>query len=96
MKGPAVTRTQVIGADMPAAEAAAAPALSNALDVRVTTVMVPVSNALDAAAFDAASRDRRHWAYEPGAPPGRTPHRNARGPVEPALSILGGAKMSTQ
>ena len=96
MKGAAVTRTQVIGAAMPAAVAVAAPGLSNALDVRVMTVMAVASNALDAAAFDAASRDRRHRAYEPGAPPGRTPHRNARGPVEPALSILGGAKMSTQ
>ena len=98
MKGAAVTGRQVIGAN--AAEAlaatAAAPRLSNALDGRVTLAMVPVSNALDVIASDAAERERRRWAYERGAPPGRTPHRNARGPVDPALSILGGAKMSTQ
>jgi len=70
---------------------AAAPGLSNALDGRISTLMLPASNALDA-----AGRGRRPWACEPGAPPGRTPHRNARGPVDPALSILGGAKMSTQ
>jgi hypothetical protein len=96
VKGAAVTRKQVIGAEMTAAVKVAAPGLSNALDMRVTTTMVPVSNALDAAASDTAGRDRRRWAEERGAPPGRTSHRNARGPVEPALSILGGAKMSTQ
>lgn len=89
MKGAAVTAIQVIGADM--ASAVAAPGLSNALDARVTAATAPVSNALDA-----ASRERCRWAQEPGAPPGATPHRNARGPVDPALSILGGAKMSTQ
>jgi hypothetical protein len=89
VKGAAVTGVQVIGADM--ASAVAAPGLSNALDVRVTAATVPVSNALDA-----TSRERCRWTQEPGAPPGAHPHRNARGPVDPALSILGGAKMSTQ
>jgi hypothetical protein len=85
VKGSAVTAARSFGA-RPAARR-----MSNALGALVTLLMLPLSNALDA-----AGRDRRHRVSERGAPPGRTPHRNARGPVVPALSILGGAKMSTQ
>jgi hypothetical protein len=94
VKGAPITGMRASGADAVAAAmamAVAAPSLSNALDVPITKNVLPVSNALDA-----ASRDRCHWAHERGAPPGRTPHRNARGPVDPALSILGGSKMTTQ
>ena len=88
MKGAPITAMRASGADAAAvamAMAAAASSLSNALDVPITKNVLPVSNALDA-----ASRDRCHWAHERGAPPGRTPHRNARGPVHPALGIFGG------
>ena len=74
MKGAAVTGRQVIGAEMTATVDVVAPGLSNALDVRVMTVLVPVSNALDAATLGAASRDRCRWAQERGAPPGAHPH----------------------
>jgi hypothetical protein len=73
VKGAAVTRNQVIGAEVTAAVDVAAPGLSSALDARIMTAMVPVSNALDAAASGAAGRDRRRWAYERGAPPGAHP-----------------------
>ena len=85
MTGAAATGLQAIGADMAAALAELS--LSNALDAQVTAAKVAPSNALDA-----ASRNRCRWAQEPGAPPGATPHRNARGPVDPALGILGRAK----
>ena len=61
---------------------------SNALDADIAPA-VDMSNALDVA------RCQRPRGTERGAPPGGTPHRNARGPVEPALNILGGAKMGT-
>jgi len=88
VKGAAVTAGRSFGAEP---SAPAARSVSNALDVLARMPMLAASNALDA-----ARRDRRRRAYERGAPPGCTPHRNARGPVEPALSILGGAKMTTQ
>jgi hypothetical protein len=65
--------------------------MSNALDARFAAAINPMSNALDI-----TRGERRPGGKGRGAPPGRTPHRNARGPVKPALSILGGAKMGTQ
>jgi hypothetical protein len=65
--------------------------LSNALDRDLAALPDPLSNALDSR----GSR-RRHRVFEAGAPPGVTRQIAARGPVHPALCILGGSNMTTQ
>ena len=65
--------------------------LSNALDRSLCGRCDRLSHALDN-----GWPGLRHRVFESGAPPGPTRQIATRGPVHPALCILGGPKMTTQ
>jgi hypothetical protein len=47
-------------------------------------------------ALDKRELARRNGIFEAGAPPGPRHNQHTRGPVQPALGILGGSQMTHQ